>query len=148
MFPLSIEGQIQTETDLDSLDMVNYLFSNIEDRLKSGGAKDLVRNASLLRFRVGIWQLLSSMNVLMLVDSGEIELVSQSPAVVRYKFSLTKYAVATAIICAIVAIVTSWNNLVLGIVLALTVCLMSVVIDYLIASARVVPMIRKAVDIE
>lgn len=148
MFPVSIEGQVKLETGLRSSEVIERLFANIEAQLKAEKATAIRREAGKMTFRAGLFRSVSGWNALILVGSGEFEIVPENPSIVQYRFSTMQFFATVTIMSVLIGVLAFqgeaiWSHL----PIAIPVWLFLFGLNYLLSFTRLTSFVQKAVRI-
>lgn len=85
MFPVSIQGKIPLHALQPGA--ASHIVARIEQGLSSARPSHIERDGRVVVFRAGMFRLVSSWNLLAVVDRGRIEVVDGANAHVAYDFS-------------------------------------------------------------
>ena len=145
MFPISIEGKIEVQANLDDPKIVNSLFESIREKLNGEKIADIYRQDERMTFRVGNASWLTSK--LSAIHSGEFSVTGGNPGTVNYKVSVFKpvlWLVVLAILILFDVFETSLTSAIESTVVwyAIFICL-----NYFQARNQVDAIVKKAVSI-
>jgi len=146
MFPTSISGTLELPA-FKSVG-VEELLSLVSAEMDHANARDIRRVGTKLSFRGGVFRLVSNWNVLVPAGSGEIEILPGTPVRVRYHFSCIQMLVLVSLIVLAIgaSTISSHPSDLTSYLIPLLAWLWLFGMNYLVASARLPALVRRAVD--
>jgi hypothetical protein len=147
MFPISIEGQIQVQGNLNRDVTAERLYRSIRDKLKEAKANDIRHEAGKLTFRAGMFRFVPSWNMLVAVDSGEFKVIPGRPGSVKYRFSMVQLLAVTTIMSCLLGLVGLARDGIFGAGYTIVFWLWLFGANYVIALIRLRSFVRNAVSI-
>ena len=145
MFPTGFSGEF--EVVAVEYRAIEVLLRRIERELRAARALDVRRSGNKVSFKGGIFRLVSSWNVLNGVDSGEIEIVPGSPAVVKYSFSCVQSLTFATVLAGSLAVFlfAIGGVSVVAVILPVIIWLVMFGMNFLITSERLAAFVRHSV---
>jgi hypothetical protein len=144
MFPVAIVGSLELAPI--SAGQVPDVVRALMTALNSARASDVSSAENKVKFRAGVFRLVSNSNVLVPVGSGEIEVHFGSPGRVRYRFSCVQMLVIVSVMALLLAcLIPTTESSPLRIGAPVAVWLFLFGINYVIALRRLPAFIRGVV---